>query len=65
MCVCVCMRMLCIIFLCVYASVRVHMSYVTYDPFFTHFRSHSADVMFNPDDASVQSAILDAVLKVR
>lgn len=26
-------------------------------------RSHSADVMFNPDDASIQSAILEAVLK--
>ena len=29
------------------------------------FRSHSADVMFSADDISLQSAILEAVLKVR
>lgn len=36
----------------------------TFIALFHYFRSHSADVMFNPDDVSIQSAILEAVLKV-
>ena len=68
-CVCVCTRAracMCMyihVSVCVCVCVCLQIKVLVF--LFVYFRSHSADVMFNPDDISLQSAILEAVLKVR